>query len=241
MRMNHRTSMVSALAVAALGLCIAPVAAAQGHSRGGQAGHGSGAPRPVQGAPSRMAPSLATPSLVPPQASRDSRANAISGDATSRYGSLRGVQPLFFASRSIIVPRYMHVYQPYYVFRPRFGFSFGLFVGYPVAYPTWYDPYYEYYDLYPYPYASSYGLTAAPRVAYGGVSFEITPANAEVWVDGNYVGLVGDFGPTEAPLTLTGGQHHIEIGAEGFQPMVFDITVVAGQVIPYRGALAIAR
>jgi hypothetical protein len=134
------------------------------------------------------------------------------------------------------VPRYIHVYQPYYSFRLRSSFGFVLFIGYPVAYPTWYDPYY---DLYPY--SSSYSLRAAPRLAYGGVSFEMDPANAEVWVDGNYVGLVADFGPTEAPLTLASGQHHIEIGAEGFQPMIFDITVVPGQVIPYRGSLAIAR
>ena len=60
-------------------------------------------------------------------------------------------------------------------------------------------------------------------------------------MDGNYVGLVEDFGPMDAPLTLASGQHHVEIGAVGFPPMIFDISVVPGQVTPYRGTLAYVR
>jgi hypothetical protein len=71
----------------------------------------------------------------------------------------------------------------------------------------------------------------------GGISFDITPADAELLVDGQSVGRVGDFTPNTEPLGLTPGRHHIEIHAAGFRTMAFDVDVVAGQVIPYRGAL----
>jgi hypothetical protein len=121
----------------------------------------------------------------------------------------------------------VHYYQPYYVFQPRFTFAFGLTIGRPVAYPVWYDPY------------PVYGYAIGPR--YGGISFDMQPADAAVFIDGGYVGVVDDFSPSDAPLTLRAGLHHVEIQARGCQPMDFDITVVPGQVIPYRGALSYDR
>ena len=45
----------------------------------------------------------------------------------------------------------------------------------------------------------------------GGVSFEITPSTAQVFIDGSYVGTVGEFTPTTQPIGLTPGRHRIEI------------------------------
>jgi hypothetical protein len=123
--------------------------------------------------------------------------------------------------------RVVRYYQPYYVFQPRARFSFGLSIGYPVAYPVWYDPY---------PY---YGYSIGPR--YGGISFDIDPTDAAVFIDGEYVGRVDDFSPYDAPLTLPAGYHSVELRARGWQPMRFDITILAGEVIPYRGALGYVR
>jgi len=36
---------------------------------------------------------------------------------------------------------------------------------------------------------------------------------------------------------MTPGRHHIQLQAQGMQPMGFDVDVQAGQVIPYRGTL----
>ena len=69
------------------------------------------------------------------------------------------------------------------------------------------------------------------------MSFEITPSTAEVVVDGEYVGTVGDFTPTSQPLGLTAGRHRIEIRAAGYPTMNIQADIVAGQVIPYRGTL----
>ena len=125
-----------------------------------------------------------------------------------------------------------HYSHAYYVFRPRLSLGFGLWIGYPIAYP-----YYTYGYLNPtygYP-LSTFGLSVG--VAYGGISFEIDPYDAAVYVDGNYVGIVSDFGPGAQPLTLGAGMHRVEIQATGYAPIVWDVDVIAGQVIPYRGAM----
>jgi hypothetical protein len=150
-----------------------------------------------------------------------------------RYES-RGYYP-HYESRGYYAPYFAprYVYRPY-VFRPRFRFGFGFYIGYPVPY-AW---------SFPYPvYAYGYSAPAGPVVVdpgsavYGGISLEITPPDAAVYVDGAYVGPVGDFDGTRQPLTLVAGRHHVEISAPGYEPMVFDVDVVPGQVIPYRGDL----
>ena len=135
--------------------------------------------------------------------------------------------------------RLRHYYRPgLYVrpfgFRPHFSIGFGIYAGYPV--PWAWD--------YSYP-VSVYGYAAPPEqvvvgpnsTQYGAITFEMTPQNADVYVDGNYAGHVGDFDPTRQPMTLAVGTHHIEIVAPGFQTLSFDVGVQPGQVIPYRGAL----
>ena len=84
-------------------------------------------------------------------------------------------------------------------------------------------------------------VVAQPGTASGGISFEISPATAEVYIDGTYVGRVSELGPTTQPLALTPGRHHVEIRAAGYQTMVMDSDVTAGQVIPYQGTMQPAR
>jgi hypothetical protein len=71
----------------------------------------------------------------------------------------------------------------------------------------------------------------------GGVSFQISPGDAQVIVDGTPVGTVGQFTPTTQPLGLPAGHHQIEVRASGYRTMSIDVDVVAGQVIPYQGTL----
>jgi hypothetical protein len=82
--------------------------------------------------------------------------------------------------------------------------------------------------------ANTGGATAGQ---YGGLSFQITPANASVLVDAVYVGTVNQFTPTTQPLTVTAGRHHVELRAEGFAPLTFDVNVAPGQVMPYQGTM----
>jgi PEGA domain-containing protein len=144
-----------------------------------------------------------------------------------RYVAPRYVAPRYVAPYRYAQPYYYRAASPYYAFRPRLRLGFGIYIGYPVGFPSWYDPYVP--GVYPY---------YRQGVSYGGVSFDIQPYNAAVYVDGNYVGVVNDFSPLQAPLTLPAGSHHIDVGADGFAPLSFDITVVPGQVIPYQGTLS---
>jgi hypothetical protein len=162
----------------------------------------------------------------------------------------------------IVVSRFRFA-RPFFVFRPRFSLAVGLWAGFPVAYPYVHaSPYqyaYPYPYSYPYPYpasgyyGSAYGYPSYPASSYpaaapgtvgvqpgqnySGVSFDITPNTAEVYVDGTYIGTVAEFSPTSMPLTLTPGRHHFEVRAAGYQTMAFDADIVAGQVIPYRGEM----
>jgi hypothetical protein len=173
------------------------------------------------------------------------------GEAVPRYGSPRVYErPGYERGRPVIVePRRSYGYgsygsygyRPYaYTFRPRLRIGFGVFLGYPVPYP-YYDPYAYPARIYGYPPAYGYPGSAYPAdqrvVAYGGVSLEITPADATVSVDGTYVGVADDFLDPSRPLSLTPGRHRIQLGAPGYQPLVFDVDVQPGQVIPYRGDL----
>jgi hypothetical protein len=139
--------------------------------------------------------------------------------------------------------------RPYYSFSPWLSLGFGFWAGYPVPYP-WvylgdYRPTvfgvvpYDGYQAEPDSTTLAYGGATANGDAstYGGASFDIQPADANLFVDEQFVGVVGDFGPSREPLTLAPGQHRIAVQKDGYRPMEWDVTVEAGQVMPYRGVL----
>ena len=160
-----------------------------------------------------------------------------------RYYSGRYYGPRYAGPRFSVAPRAF--YRPYYVFRPRFSIGFGIWAGYPI---TYYDPFYYPYNYYSYssPYYSTAPVPVGPggsvavqpdAANMGGVSFEISPSSAEIWVDGTYYGTVDQFTPSSQPLGLPAGRHHIELREPGFQVSAFDVDVIAGQVIPFQGQL----
>jgi PEGA domain len=158
--------------------------------------------------------------------------------------------------------RHVRGTHPHYSFKPRFNTGFGVVVGYPVIYPYAYpyiDPFSPSSVASYTPAApprntysnvatssSSETVTAAPPVAAaiecegsacGGVSFEITPASAQVWVDGVFAGALEDFSAASAPLLLAPGDHYIEVRLAGYRTASLDVTIVAGEVTPYQGML----
>ncbi len=147
-----------------------------------------------------------------------------------------------YARPRVVIPGRAYP-RPYYRFYPQYWIGFGLYVGVPVPYPVfWGHPAYVY-GYPPYPYAYSYPYSSDLLIpnpepgTYGGVSFDIVPPDASVSVDGVYVGIASDFSPTRQPLTLTPGWNHIELQAPGMIPLAFEVNVIAGEVVPYRGVL----
>lgn len=141
-----------------------------------------------------------------------------------------------YARPRVIVPGRPYP-RPYYDFHPQFWIGFGLYVGIPVPYPVYWG-----YPTYVFGYPS-YSYSGEPLIlnpeagTYGGLSFDINPPDASVIVDGVYVGIASDFAPARQPLTLTPGWHHIELQAAGMIPLAFEVNVIAGEVVPYRGTL----
>jgi hypothetical protein len=155
-----------------------------------------------------------------------------------------------YAPRGGSYYRPYNYYRPYSYYRPYFytpygrGLNFSLFYGYPGYYDYGYPGYYgSYYGAYPYGYGYGYGygargyVAAVPGRAYGGVRIDLPERDAEVYADGYYAGIVDDFDGALQHLDLEPGPHHIEIRAEGFEPVAFDVNVEPGRTVTYRTQL----
>ncbi len=209
----------------------APRTEARGSARqygGGQREYG--APRgEVRGAPPARGYAAA------PRRGYGPRPEARYGYAGPRSYGYAHTAPRYYGHSGYVVapyrPRFEH---PYYAFRPHTHIGFGLWLGFGVPYPT------AYLAAYPPPVWGWYGgrfcVVPGARV-YGGISFDVAPDWAPVYVDGAYVGVASDYGPYAQPLTLVPGLHRVMISVGGYRPIMWNVTVAAGQVIPFRGGL----
>lgn len=164
------------------------------------------------------------------------------GRAVPRVG---GVRPTIIRPR--IVGRVP--YQPYYYpFQP--GLTIGFYAGYGYGSPYGYPYYYGYPYTYPgygysYPgYGYSYpgygypppppgDITAQSGVEYGGLKIQGARHDAQVFVDGYYVGIADDFDGVAQQLNLEVGPHQIEIRVQGREPVAFDVNVTPGHTVTY--------
>jgi hypothetical protein len=177
------------------------------------------------------------PARVPPEARRDR-----GGNGTPRTGTAvrrpPNQPPRIGDDRRgdgrVYVPPY--VYNNYYYYPRRYyPYGYGAFgLGY-----FYYDPYY---------WGSAYGYPAyTPFRGYdygyatGELRLDVSPRNAEVYVDGYFAGHVDDFDGIFQSLELEEGTYRIEIVAPGFAPLQFDVRIYAGRKITYRGDLARGR
>ena len=143
---------------------------------------------------------------------------------------------------------------------PRYR-SGGVYVRPPAynyySYPRRYYPYgygafglgYFYYDPYtwypPSSYSGYYGSGGYYDPFYGDSFFHdigelrlnVSPRNADVYVDGYFSGRVDDYDGVFQALKLDAGPHHIQIVAPGLAPLDFDVRIEPNRKITYRGTL----
>jgi PEGA domain len=166
--------------------------------------------------------------------------------AAQRVASPRGVRTGVAVPRTTYAPRY---YRPYYY--PRYH--------YPYAYSRFYYPYYPYYSSFAfsfgfgwpgpywgafgYPHAYPYGYPYAYSYPYywydntGSARLQITPRNAQVYVDGRFVGLVDDFDGSFQRLHLEPGEHELQVYLEGHRTLTQNVLFTRGTTVNLRGAL----
>jgi hypothetical protein len=124
--------------------------------------------------------------------------------------------------------------RPYYYYPYAFGygphgrgwFYFDLYYNSYVFYPhtvVRYDNYGSYYGNYGYP--------------TGELRLQVRPRDAQVFIDGSYAGTVDDFDGTFQSLRLEEGEYKVEIVLPGYEPLDFDVRIVPGEKVTYKGDL----
>jgi hypothetical protein len=74
----------------------------------------------------------------------------------------------------------------------------------------------------------------APEMPKGHVSIDVLPTSAQVFVDGEYVGMSYELG---GGFTLEAGPHRLEFRADDHEPVALDTRIEAGRAITFEGTL----
>jgi hypothetical protein len=197
-------------------------------------------------APARE-PSRAVPRSSPRTAEQDESNQTASSAQSAGARSRQGQQTVGVAVPRGSVPRPRTgpttVFVPVNYYRGYWpwgygGLGFGSYYG--SYYGGFYDPYYPWYGgygqygYYGYQTGAGYGFEGSLRLKY-------RPRDAQVFVDGYYVGIVDEFDGVFQRLRLESGPHRIEIRAPGYETMTVDVrirfddtTTLEGQLRPIR-------
>lgn len=76
-----------------------------------------------------------------------------------------------------------------------------------------------------------------PDEGKGGLRLKVKPRQAEVVVDGYFYGVVDDFDGSFQKLKLETGPHKVEVRLNGYEPLAFQVNIVEGETITYKGQL----
>lgn len=221
-----RAQLTTAIAVlVTIGLATTTIAA-QRHGGGASAGHGRAVSRPggAVGHAVPRAPLPVRPGTVGPHRSSGYRAPSYYYPpfGLGLYSGYWGHYGYPFSYSLFAYPGFGHYgYGPFGYGR----FAYGPFGYRPYAYG------------YGYRYGYSGGYVGGVGRAYGRVRLSVTPRDAQVFVDGYYVGVVDDFDGAFQRLAVEVGPHQIEIRAPGFETETVDVDVRPGPVITYRGSM----
>ena len=204
---------------------------ASGGHTGGHAAKGS-ASGSSQGSSSRGGTTTSRAAAAPPAPPPGGRAREdrpILGTAVPRVSTPRD---LFLASPATYAPHFVSPFVGLGLYAPAFGLRNRFF----------YSACWDLLDCAP-PVMS--GLASVPPPApvesdvqvSGNLRLDVLPIDAQVFVDGYYVGEVADVLQTLAGLNLPAGPHHVEFRAAGYDTLAVDVQIAPNRTITYRAAL----
>ena len=135
-------------------------------------------------------------------------------------------------------------YNPYYYGYSRYYAPFyGFGLGYYMYDPFWFDPYYDPYygggggGYYGGGYGGGGGYSYRAFRDQGSLRLKIKPRDAKVYIDGYFVGVVDSFDGVFQKLGIDSGGHRVEIRADGFEPLQFEVLITPGDTVTYKGEL----
>ena len=81
-----------------------------------------------------------------------------------------------------------------------------------------------------------------PSGGYGGydegsLRIRVKPREASVYIDGYFAGQVDDFDGVFQRLHIDSGPHRVEIRADGYEPLTFEINIQPSRTVTYKGEL----
>jgi len=156
------------------------------------------------------------------------------GVAVDRTYPVTDSRPYYYS----YYPSYANYYGRYYY--PGYAFGLGAFYD-----PGWYDPYYYggsygggygsgYYGG---GYQGGYGSSSYGHGPTGSLRLKIKPREAQVYIDGYFVGVVDDFDGLFQKLAIDAGGHRVEIKAPGLETVSFDVLITPNETVTYKGEL----
>ncbi len=153
--------------------------------------------------------------------------------------------------------RYGYFYDPYYggyYYDPYGYFSYYNYgnywnrqslwwPGYGFGMSYFYDPFYDPFWYGGFGYSGGYpGYYGGASSGYtrgfhdtGSLRLRVKPRDAQVLVDGYFVGTVDDFDGVFQRLHVDAGSHRVELRAPGFAPVEFEVMITPGETITYKG------
>jgi hypothetical protein len=81
------------------------------------------------------------------------------------------------------------------------------------------------------------GYRPYEREDRGALRLKVRPREAEVFIEGDFVGEVDDYDGAFQRLHLPPGRHRVQVRAEGYEPLDFSVLIVRDQTVTYRGEL----
>lgn len=176
-----------------------------------------------------------------PAYSRPRDGRTPTGSAVERRSPLPGRGDGYYPS--VIYDPY---YSSYYGYRngPRYSYWSPFGYGYGLGYFS-YDPYLSGgYGYDPYGYGYGYegyqgyqGYSGDRYRDVGSLRLKVKPTNAQILIDGYFVGVVDSFDGVFQRLSIESGAHRVELRAEGYELVQFEVMITPGETITYKGEM----
>jgi hypothetical protein len=111
---------------------------------------------------------------------------------------------------------------------------FPVWYGFWNFYPDWVQEEWTLADVV----AASVPLPPTSGVQTGGLQLDVEPRRTQVYVDGFYAGLVGDFSGYYKHLELPAGPHRLDLVETGYLPQTVGVVITPGRTTTFRSTLS---